>query len=235
MYFLFFYFSFLFLSSSRCLCCWTWIFYPRLFLPLWTLTPLSFTQSVSTSRSSAACFMNIYETDDGNINKREPNVPNWAIWDVAPEVHGNFLKTNLKKKPTEKNQLDKFPTRHVITRRCPQCEVSVCLAALRHAGLSASSGRQTDNRLGWTLFWLARQGGAGTPSGSREDRKIRERRRECVPLFFSVSIDKQVKEKVKLTDRQLRCRICLQTLESKTQSTENLLENVWTLFTGKVN
>lgn len=44
-------------------------------------------------------------------------------------------------------------------------------------------------------------GGSGTPTDSREDRKIRERwrmmRRRGVILFFCASLDKQGKEEVK--------------------------------------
>lgn len=47
--------------------------------------------------------MNIYETDAGNVNIR--GNPTFLTEDVAPEVHGKFLKTNLKKKQTEKESI----------------------------------------------------------------------------------------------------------------------------------
>ena len=78
-------------------------------------------------------------------------------------------KQNKKlKRQTEKQSISQISVLRVMWSHCmcclgrrrrPQCEVSVCSAALRHAGLSESSGRQTDNRLRSTLVWLARRGG----------------------------------------------------------------------------
>lgn len=83
-----------------------------------------------------------------------------------------------------------------------------CLCVWRLCGtpayLRAVGDRQTTDSDQHSSDWPG--GGAGTPTDSRGDRKIRERRRRRrkrgVILFFCVSIDKQVKEnvKVKLTD-----------------------------------
>lgn len=65
------------------------------------------------------------------------------------------------------------------------------------AYLRAVGDRQTTESHQHSSDWPS--GRAGTPTDSREDRKIRERwSRRGVILSFGVSIDKQVKEEVKV-------------------------------------
>lgn len=88
-----------------------------------------------------------------------------------------------------------------------------CLCVWRLCGtpayLQAVGDRQTTDSHQHSSDWPG--GRAGTPTDSREDRKIRERRRGwrgVLIFFFCVSIDKQVKEEVKVeqTNSKLRQR-----------------------------
>lgn len=135
---------------------------------------------MSTSRKSAARFMKVYETEAWNTHKLS-NGAVWKIWSL--KLNLKFPENKTKEKQTDRvHQLDQCPTRHVITLYLLSAPASVvlsvrCLCVWRlcstPAYLRAVGDRQTTDSHQNSFDWPG--GGAGTPTDSREDRKIRER------------------------------------------------------------